>query len=112
MSEHFVIYKNVSDYFNNKEKGWFYKISRQLLSTDWTIDIQSYNHYRFVCTKDCDKHNLDGPAEIYCSAIKAGSRDYVADSYSYFIKGKKLSREQYWNHPLVMKNKLEMISEL
>lgn len=46
-------------------------------------------------------HRLDGPAKIY-----------VNGDCEFWIDGDEYGPEEFWNHPLVIKNKLESVLQL
>lgn len=63
------------------------------------------NRYRITYMLDGKWHRVDGPADFTIDYITK-----ISVRTQYWINDHKInSEEDYWNHPLVMKNKLNSI---
>jgi len=97
-----TVLKELEKLFPSKIIGYYF--GRDILVTDDT-EI-SYNPYtnNIWFLKNKKPHRINGPARISIGPQKTYNFFYI-DSRCY-------SEEKYWNHPLVIKNKLNSIINL
>lgn len=80
-------------------------ISAEKIKFTGICKVNFENCYRITYMLDGNWHRIDGPADYTIDYLTK-----IAVSTQYWINDKKIdSEEKYWNHPLVMKNKLDSI---
>ena len=68
----------------------------------WPPIDNSSQYYGYKYCINGQLHRLDGPAYSY-------SEPNIIHNKLFYIHGKEFEKEKFWNHPLVIKNILQMI---
>jgi len=76
-------------------------INHRKLKSQYTNSTPNVIEFYFLVGRKVKFHRLDGPARIWNSGIT-----------EYWICGDAFTEKDFWNHPLVIKHKLNKIVEL